>query len=46
MWADKGGRSVHALKSVDEHAQRRKIWDKAMSGASPIMLLLVIVLLT
>lgn len=32
MWADKGGRSVHALKDIDAHAQRRRYWDKAMTG--------------
>ncbi|EIM81015.1 cytochrome P450 [Stereum hirsutum FP-91666 SS1] len=32
MWADKVGRSVHALKDIDAHAQRRRYWDKAMTG--------------
>lgn len=32
MWADKGGPSVHALKDIDAHAQRRRYWDKAMTG--------------
>lgn len=32
MWADKGGYSVHAMKDIEVHAQRRKYWERTMSG--------------
>lgn len=37
MCADKGDRSVHAMKAVEAHTQMSKYWDNAVLGMPPML---------